>query len=94
MNSSGVYDINAYNSISNNTTIFSTLNVSGTTILNYVINNDSLNSTSIFNNNTTINGTLNVSVKTLLNNHSTGVGTLNISGYTNVFVGRFRRYKL
>jgi hypothetical protein len=31
-----------------------------------------------------INGTLNVSGKTLLNNHSTGVGTLNISGYTNI----------
>ena len=34
INSSGVYDINSYNSISNNTTILSTFNVSGSTILN------------------------------------------------------------
>ena len=47
INSSGVYDINAYNSTSNNATILSTLNVSGTTTLNNVIINGSLNS-SIF----------------------------------------------
>jgi hypothetical protein len=34
INSSGVYDVNSYNSISNNTTILSTFKVSGLTQLN------------------------------------------------------------
>jgi hypothetical protein len=33
INSSGVYDINSHDSISNNTTILSSSNVSGSTIL-------------------------------------------------------------
>jgi hypothetical protein len=45
ISSSGVYDITSYNLKSNNTTIFSTLSVSGTTALNNVISNGSLNST-------------------------------------------------
>ena len=82
INSSGVYDITSYNLKSNNTTIFSTLNVSGTTTLNNVIINGSLNSTNFLNNNTTINGTLNVSGTTTLSNNTTINGTLNVSGKT------------
>jgi hypothetical protein len=51
INSSGVNDINSYNSISNNTTILSTFNVSGLAQLN----------------STTINSSLNVSGSTILN---------------------------
>jgi hypothetical protein len=50
-NSSGVYDINSYNSKSNNATILSTFNVSGLTQKNTA----------------TINSSLNVSGSTLLN---------------------------
>ncbi len=54
INSSGVYDINAYNSTSNNTTILSTFNVSGLTILNTTYIKSSLNDSGlkILNNNT------------------------------------------
>jgi NDP-sugar pyrophosphorylase family protein len=51
INSSGVYDITSYNLISNKATIFSTLNILGSTTLN----------------NTTINSSLNVSGLTILN---------------------------
>jgi hypothetical protein len=54
MISSGVYDINSYNSISNHTTILSTFNISGLTQLNT----------------TTINSSLNVSESTILNKTS------------------------
>ena len=43
INSSGVYDINVYNSISNNTAILSTLNVVGLTQLNTPTITSSLN---------------------------------------------------
>ncbi len=60
--SSGVYDINAYNSTSNNATILSTLNVSGLTILNTTSIESSLNVSglTILNNNPSINSSLNV----------------------------------
>jgi hypothetical protein len=51
INSSGVYDISSYNSISNNATILSSFNVSGLAQLNY----------------TTITSSLNVSGSTILN---------------------------
>ncbi len=54
INSSGVYDINSYNSTSNNTTILSTFNVSGLAQSNT----------------TTINSSLNVSGSTILNNNN------------------------
>ena len=53
INSSGIYDITSYNLTSNNATILSTLNVSGTTTLNNVIINGSLNSNNSLNSNTT-----------------------------------------
>ncbi len=87
INSSGVYDINAFNSISNKTTIFSFLNVSGTTTWKNVIINGSLNSSNTLNSNTTINGTLNVSGFTTLNNITTINSSLNVSGTTNLSAG-------
>ncbi len=57
--SSGVYDINSYSSITNNTTILSTFNVSGLTQLNTTSINSSLNvSGSTILNKTTINNSL------------------------------------
>jgi len=82
INSSGIYDITSYNLTSNNATILSTLNVSGTTTLNNVIINGSFNSNNSINSNTTINGTLNVSGTTSLRNTTTISSSLNVSGTT------------
>ena len=82
INSSGIYDITAYNLTANKATILSTLNISGTTTLNNVIMNGSLNSSNSLNSNTTINGTLNVSGTTILNNITTINSPLNVSGVT------------
>jgi hypothetical protein len=66
INSSGVYDINSYNSISNNTIILFTFNVSGLTQLNTTTINSSM-----LNNDTTINSSLLVSGNTIINSNST-----------------------
>ncbi len=72
MNSSGVYDINSYNSISNDTTILSTFNVSGLTQLNTTTINSSLKvSGSTILNKTTFNNSLYDSGFTKLNNDTT-----------------------
>jgi hypothetical protein len=60
INSSGEYDINSYNSISNNTTVLSTFNVSGITQLNTTAINSSWIGSGItmLDNDTTINRSL------------------------------------
>ena len=50
INSSGIYDINSYNLISNNATILSSLNVGGSIIGPNTISSISTTSTSIINN--------------------------------------------
>ena len=84
INSSGVYDINSYNSISNNTTILSTFNVSGSTILNKTTINNFLyvSGFTILNNNTSINSSLIVSGNTIINSNS----TINSSLYINTTI--------
>jgi hypothetical protein len=84
INSSGVYDINSYNSISNNTTILSTFNVSGSTILNKTTINNFLyvSGITILNNNTSINSSLIVSGNTIINSNS----TINSSLYINTTI--------
>ncbi len=84
INSSGVYDINSYNSISNNTTILSsTFNVSGLTQLNTTTINSSLNvSGSTILNKATINNSLYISGDTTLNNIVTINSSLIVSGNT------------
>lgn len=58
-NSYGIYDITSYNLKSNNATILSTLNISGTITLNnvFVIGSLNFSSSTTFSNNTAINGT-------------------------------------
>ena len=68
VNSSGIYDVNAYNLTSNNATIITSLNISGFTTLN--------NFTS---NNVTVLSSLNVSGNTILNNSTTINSPLYIS---------------
>ncbi len=83
INSSGVYDISSYNSISNNATILSTFNVSGLTHLNRTTITSSLNvSGSTILNKTTINNSFYVSGITMLNNDITINSSLIVSGNT------------
>jgi hypothetical protein len=71
INSSGIYVVNTYNLTSNNATVLSALNVSGTTTLNNVVIHGSLNFSNSLNSSTTINGTVNVSGTTAFNNITT-----------------------
>ena len=85
--SSGIYNINGYNILCNNTTILSTLNVKGVDVSNYINNNNTnLSNINTNLNNLSTNTTLNISnlnntsttIFTNLNNLSTN-STLNIS---------------
>ena len=85
--SSGIYNINGYNILCNNTTILSTLNVKGVDVSNYFNNNNTnLSNINTNLNNLSTNTTLNISnlnntsttIFTNLNNLSTN-STLNIS---------------
>ena len=83
INSSGVYDITSYNLISNKATIFSTLNILGSTTLNTTTINSSLNVSGLtILNKTTINNSLYVSGITMLNNDTTINSSLIVSGNT------------
>ena len=73
INSSGLYDVNAYNLIATNATVLSTLNVNG----NILGSNNTL-----FNNPVTCVSSLNVSGNTTLNNITTCRSSLNVSGIT------------
>ena len=88
LSSTGLENIDANEFTSDNTTIYSNLNVSGNTNLNNVIvygSSEFISSLNVsgfatLSNNTTINGTLNVSGFTILSNNTTINGSLYLSG--------------
>ncbi len=88
LSSTGLENIDANELTSDNTTIYSNLNVSGNTNLNNVIvygSSEFISSLNVsgfatLSNKTTINGTLNVSGFTILSNNTTINGSLYLSG--------------
>jgi hypothetical protein len=79
LSSTGLNDIDANNITSDNTTIFSNLNVSGFSTLNELLVNDDA-----ILNETTILSSLNISGFAMLNNKTTFLSSLNVSGFTNL----------
>ena len=100
INSSGIYDINSYNLISNNATILSSLNVGGAIIgpntissITTIFNNlNSLSSQSFFLTNYTNLNSLNVSGITILNNTTSINSSLNVSGILNIYSNTIKNY--
>ena len=95
VNSSGVYNVNAYNIISNNTTVLSSLNSNTFTSNNTtILSTLNVSGFTILNNNTTLNSSLNVrgsSLNSLVNIHNTTTYnpsaknySLNVTGYSNL----------
>ena len=92
VNSSGIYDVNAFNLTSKNVTVLSSLNVSGYDILT-LINNSNTTSNTNFNNNLnslSTNSTLSINNLNatsttflgILNNHTTQINNLNATSTT------------
>ena len=84
INSSGLYDVNAYNLTANNATILSTLNVNGNVLgSNNTLFQNPITCISSLNvsGNSNLNN-LNVSGTTRLNNNTTCISSLNVSGIT------------
>ena len=95
VNSSGVYNVNAYNIISNNTTVLSSLNSNTFTSNNTtILSTLNVSGFTILNNNTTLNSSLNVrgsSLNSLVNIHNNTIYnpsannySLNVTGYSNL----------
>jgi hypothetical protein len=84
INSSGLYDVNAYNLTAYNATILSTLNVNGNVLgSNNALFQNPITCISSLNvsGNSNLNN-LNVSGTTKLNNNPTCISSLNVSGIT------------
>ena len=95
VNSSGIYNVNAYNIISNNRTVLSSLNSNTiTSNISTILSTLNVSGFTILNNNTTINSLLNVNgsslspIVSIINNTTYNAGaknySLNVTGYTNL----------
>ncbi len=81
-------------SLSNDTTIYGTLNISGKSQLvndTTIVSSLNVSGLTTLSNNTTIFGTLNISGKSQLVNDTTIVSSLNVSGLTTLFNEIFSR---